>query len=347
MDREPCSVGWHMRANVVIPRALGADHPVLASVLPVIAESQDVVTDVARIHEVAQWLAYEELPFPRFLLPLTLELDRDGIIDFVLVANLLNFAYTDFETGVRYDQVIDGAVYADSDALLYCLHRALAEGVPVLDGAYLGQVTSDDLRHLLRGGTTELQMLDERAAILREAGATLVERYDGRFHNLVATASPRLYDDGNGLLELLVRDFPRFDDVAEYNGHTVRFYKLAQLAFWFLEVSLPGGLGVADLDRLTAFADYIVPVALRVLGIFHYSDALEHAIGKGALIDAGSPWEVELRAHTIYATALLTDEVNALRPPELQVIVPQIDARCWVPFHKTHWPHHLTRTIYY
>ena len=30
------------------------------------------------------------------------------------------------------------------------------------------------------------------------------------------------------------------------------------------------------------------------------------------LIDAGSPWEVELRAHTIYATALLTDEVNAL-----------------------------------
>ena len=190
-------------------------------------------------------------------------------------------------------------------------------------------------------------MLDERAAILRDAGATLVERYDGRFHNLVAAASPALYDDGNGLLELLVRDFPRFDDVAEYNGHTVRFYKLAQLALWFLHVSLPGGLGLSDLDRLSAFADYIVPVGLRVLGIFRYSDALEHAIAGGVLIEAGSPWEVELRAHTIYATALLTDEVNALRPPELQVIVPQIDARLWVPFHKTHHPHHLTRTIYY
>jgi Protein of unknown function (DUF2419). len=334
-------------SGLPVPHCLGHRHPVLDSVLPVIAESKDVTTDAARVHEVAQWLAYEELPFPRFLLPFAIELDRDRMIDFILVANLLNFAYTDFETGVRFDQVVDGAVYADSDALLYCLHRAVAEGVDVLDGAYLAQVTTDDLRHLFRGGTTELQMLDERAEILRDAGATLVECYDGRFHNLVAAASPALYDDGNGLLELLVRNFPRFDDVAEYNGHTVRFYKLAQLALWFLEVSLPGGLGLSDLNRLTAFADYIVPVGLRVLGIFRYSDTLEAEIAGGVLIDAGSPWEVELRAHTIYATALLTDEVNAIRPPELQVIVPQIDARFWLPFHKTHHPHHLTRTIYY
>jgi hypothetical protein len=330
-----------------VPRCLGSGNPVLESVLPVVAESQDVTTDAVRVHDVAQWLAYEELPFPRFLLPIAIELDREQTIDFVLVANLLNFAYTDFETGVRFDQVVDGAVYADSDALLYCLHRAIVEGIDVLDGAYLAQVTTDDLRHVLRGGTTELQMLDERAAILRDAGAVLVDRYDGQFHNLVAAASPALYDDGSGLLELLVRDFPRFDDIAEYGSRTVRFYKLAQLALWFLEVSLPGGLGISDLHRLTAFADYIVPVGLRVLGIFGYSDALEQAISSGTLIEAGSPWEVELRAHTIYATALLTDEVNALRPPELQVIVPQIDARFWVPFHKTHHPHHLTRTIYY
>jgi hypothetical protein len=330
-----------------LPRCLGPAHPVLASVLPVIVESRDVTTDTARVRDVAQWLAYEELPFPRFLLPFAIELDREETIDFILVANLLNFAYTDFDTGVRFDQTVDGAVYADSDALLYCLHRAIAEGVAVLDGAYLAQVTADDLRHLLRGGTTELQMLDERAAILRDAGATLVQRYGGRFHNLVAAAAPALYDDGNGLLERLIRDFPRFDDVADHKGHTVRFYKLAQLALWFVHVSLPGGLGLSDLHRLTAFADYIVPVGLRVLGIFRYSDALEQAISAGVLIEAGSPWEVELRAHTIYATALLTDEVNALRPPDLQVIVPQIDARLWVPFHKTHHVHHLTRTIYY
>jgi hypothetical protein len=337
-----------MTSSIVVPHALGgADHPVLGSVLPVIEESQDVTTDIARLRQVAGWLAYEELPYPQFLLPFTVDLPHDDIVDFVLVANLMNFAYTDFETGARYDQVVGGTVFADSDALLYCLNRALGDGVPVLDGAYLAQVGKDDLRGILRDGTCELQMLEERAEILRTAGATLVERYDGRFHNLVAAASPRLYDGGNGMLELLVRDFPRFDDVAEYNGHTVRFYKLAQLAFWFLEVSLPGGLGIDDLDRLAAFADYIVPVGLHALGIFRYSDALEQAIRAGTMIEAGSAWEVELRAHTIYATALLADEVNALRPPELQVIVPQIDARFWVPFHKTHAPHHLTRTIYY
>jgi len=338
---------WLRSVDLPVPHCLGSDHPVLESVLPVVAESKDVTTDVTRVHDVAQWLAYEELPFPRFLLPFALDLDRNATIDFILVANLMNFAYTDFATGVRFDQVGDSAVYADSDALLYCLHRAILEGVDVLDGAYLAQVTTDDLRELFRGGTTELQLLDERAAILQAAGAALVERYEGRFHNLIAAASPSLYDDSNGMLELLVRDFPRFDDVAEYNGHTVRFYKLAQLAVWFLHVSLPDGLGISDLNRLTAFADYIVPVGLRVLGIFRYSDALEQAIGGGVLIEAGSPQEVELRAHTIYATALLTDAVNALRPPELQVIVPQIDARFWLPFHKTHHPHHLTRTIYY
>jgi hypothetical protein len=39
--------------------------------------------------------------------------------------------------------------------------------------------------------------------------------------------------------------------------------------------------------------------------------------------------------------------VNELRPPELAVVDAQIDARLWLPFHKSHMPHHLTRTIYY
>jgi hypothetical protein len=146
---------------------------------------------------------------------------------------------------------------------------------------------------------------------------------------------------------VLTRDFPRFHDVAEWQGEEVRFWKLAQLAVWFLEVTLPGGLGFRDLDRLTAFADYIVPAALHVMGVLRYSEDLDRAIVHGAPIEAGSAWEVELRAHTIHATALLCDRVNELRPPELRVIVPQIDARLWVPFHKSHLPHHLTRTIYY
>jgi putative queuosine salvage protein len=322
-------------------------HPVLDSVLPVVRASRDVATDLDRLAEHARWLAYEELPAPAFLLPFPLELDRNGIIDFVLTATSINFAFTDFETRQRWEVVQDGRVFADADGLHVCLQRALAEGVSVLDGAWLAHVTGHDLRGLFRGGTSELQLLDERARILREAGATLVDRYDGRFSNVLAAASPRLYDNGNGFLELLVRDFPRFDDVAEYDGRLVRFWKLAQLSVWILQAALPGGVGFGDLDRLTAFADYIVPAALRILGITRYSEELERTIQEGRLIEAGSPWEVELRAHTIYACEELSRRINELRPPELQVIVPQVDARLWVPFHRTHWPHHLTRTVFY
>jgi hypothetical protein len=323
------------------------DHPVLDTVLPVVGRARDVSIDLERLRQHAGWMAYEELPKPPFLLPFPLELDRDGIADFVLTATAINFAFTDFDTRQRWELADGPRVFADADGLHFCLHRALRENVPVLEGAWLAAVEADDLRRVFRGGNAELQLVDERARILREVGETLVDRYGGRFSNVLAAASPRLYDGGNGFLELLVRDFPRFDDTAEYGGEPVRFWKLAQLSVWILEASLPGGTGFPDLDRLTAFADYIVPAALRVLGITRYSDELEAAILDGRLIEAGSPWEVEIRAHTIGACEELCRRINELRPPELRVIVPQVDARLWVPFHRTHHPHHLTRTIYY
>ena len=98
---------------------------------------------------------------------------------------------------------------------------------------------------------------------------------------------------------------------------------------------------------MTAFADYIVPVALRLLGITSYSPALENAINTYQMIPRDSSQEVEIRAHCIYATALLREEVNKIRPADKQVIIPQIDARLWMPYHTTFWPHHLTKTIMY
>lgn len=316
-------------------------NPVLESVLPVAEGARDVALDEARLADVASWLAFEELPVPPTFFPFPFVLGREETIDFVLVTAALNFAYTDFETRRRWDLVVDGRTYADADGLHFAFHRALAEGVPVLDGAWLARVDAEQLGRLLGG----LQMLEERAAILRELGDALVARWDGRFHRFFASTSPRLYDGGDGFLESLVREFPRFDDAAD----GVRFWKLAQLAVWIMEITLrpQGGLGFDDLGELTAFADYIVPAGLRAMGILRYSGALAAAVDGGVLIEAGSPWELELRAQTIVACDELCRRVNDLRPPELRVIAPQIDARFWLPFHKTHAPHHLTRTIYY
>jgi hypothetical protein len=98
---------------------------------------------------------------------------------------------------------------------------------------------------------------------------------------------------------------------------------------------------------MSAFADYIVPVALRVMGVMEYSDDLDDRINRGVEIPRDSLDEVEIRAHALYGTALLTESCNRRRPDDLQLVIPQIDYRLWSRYHVTHWPHHLTRTIMY
>ena len=198
-------------------------------------------------------------------------------------------------------------------------------------------------------GNIELPMLDEKTEILRQVGSVLVQKYGGSFHNFIASCSAKLYDDGNGLVDRLAGEFPRFRDVSPYEGSTIQFYKLPQLAVWFLYTSLrkTGNFHLKDLESMSAFADYIVPVALRLLGITSYSTQLETAINSLQMIPRDSSWEVEIRAHCIYASALLAEEINKLRPSDRKIVIPQIDARLWTHYHTTWWPHHLTRTIMY
>ena len=296
---------------------------VLNAVKPLVERAEDVEIDEARLADVASWLAYEELPVPPVFLPFRVA--PEHLVDFVLTTSCLNFAYTDFSTRERWDMVFDGRVYADADGLHAAFHRA---GPEVLRGEWLAQATPEQLGELLPG----LQLLEERAAILNEVGRTLVARFDGRFANAVEPASTV-----QEYLEILTREFPRFDDEP--------FYKLAQLSAWILHIE--GAKTWPDLETLTAFADYIVPMGLRAMGILRYSERLAQAIDSWTPIEAGSPWEVELRAATVWACHLLAHAVNELRPPELQVIDAQIDARFWLFFHKTHAAHHLTNTIYY
>lgn len=329
-----------------MPDAPHWSSPVLRSVAPVVASAQHVDISTEAIGSVASWLAYEELPFPRNLstAPFDRDADPQRAIDLILLVSCLNFAFTDFETGERFVVERDGERLVDTDGMSACIHEALEAGVPLLDGDYLRTVTHEQLDRIFTGSIT-LPMLDERVGILNEVGQVLVDRYDGRFHRFVADCTPTMYADGDGLLERLVTEFPRFDDVSDHHGHTVRFYKLAQLALW----SLHGArlVAIGDLDRMSAFADYIVPLALRVMGILRYAPGLARAVDGRELIERDSDEEIEIRAATLHATALLTDAVNRRRPADLQVVIPQLDFRLWKAYHATFLDHHLTRTIYY
>lgn len=331
-----------------MPHAAAAPHPILDGLAPVLAGARHVRIHEDKVREVASWLAYEGLPWPDFrFMPQPDASDRD-LMDFAFVASAVNFAFTDFRTRTVFRATHRREERSDAEAMMACLTRAYEAGEPVLDGAHLARFTRGEVERLF-AGNVEIPLLDERLAILRDVGRVLEQRHGGRFHKFVAAGPQRLYAEGQGLLERLVAEFPSFDDTATCRGHRVAFHKRAQLLFWFLHARFrqDGLFRLEDEERMTAFADYIVPAALRVLGIFSYSPALETAIRERRIVPAGSEEEVEIRASMVWACHLLTREVNRLRPPELAVIEPVIDARLWTHYHTTHWPHHLTITTAY
>lgn len=329
------------------PKPIGS--PVLDSLSYAIESSRDVTTHYEKIVEVASWMAYEELPMPEFALPFGVgQGDVNEAIDFILVANAIDTAFTDFVHHQKFQVDYSGQHWSDSEAEFACLKRAMDQGIPILDGKYLAKISRAELDKIFVGNM-EMPMLDEKLAVLHDVGKVLAEKYDGHFHKFAHACSPRLYDHGNGLIERMVKEFPRFNDTSMLDGHQINFYKLAQLGIWMLYSTLHGAgkFRLEDPEKMTAFADYIVPVALRLMGITSYSKELEHAVNTYQLIPRDSRWEIELRAHCLYATALLREEINKLRPADSQVIIPQIDARLWTHYHTTTWPHHLTRTIMY
>lgn len=331
------------------PRPLMFDAPVLDDVQPIVNASRYVSTNLAKVALHAQWMAQEPLSYrPGAAEFVRSDATPESEAEFAMVVSLLNFAFTDFATSVKFTAHYRGRDWSDSEGLMVSLHRALDEGIPVTSASYLAEVTVDDLKKVF-AGNIEMPMLAERAQILNDASRVLLERYDGSWSNFLDDCGPLLFDGGRGAVERLVSEFPRFDDVVDYHGHHARLYKLAQLTFWGLhgQFAASGRFSYQDIERITAFADYIVPLGLRVMGILEYTPEIEAMLNRGVPLERDSDHEIEIRAHTIYAVAMLTEEINRRRAADDQVIMARVDGRLWTAFHASTWPHHLTVTPMY
>jgi hypothetical protein len=189
------------------------------------------------------------------------------------------------------------------------------------------------------------ELMGHFAAALRELGAALIGQFGGSFAGLIAAAS----GSAERLVELLAR-LPHFADVSAYDGMEVPLYKRAQIAASDLWIAFDGqGLGAfRDMDRLTIFADNLVPHVLRLDGVLRYEPELAARIDAAELIAAGSPEEVELRACAVHAVELM---VAALRAAGHAVNAMQLDNLLWscgqAPEYKRAKPRHRTRTVFY
>ena len=260
--------------------------------------------------------------------------------NWLLVLDALNFSFWgDPRWRVEYrGETLDGYF-----ALAASLTRAVEEGRPLWDARYLSALTTEELGQIL-GGENVVPLLDRRLEHLHELGDVLQMKYDRWFARAVESCK----GSAVRLVQLVAGDFQSFDDVADFKGQEVRFYKRAQL----LVSDLYGAFGgerwgrFTDLDQLTVFADYKLPQILRHMGILVYLPSLAEKVDNRFLLPPLSREEVEIRANTVWACELLRGELArhgaALRAFELD----------WWLWNESQSfpgmaPYHLCRTIYY
>lgn len=183
------------------------------------------------------------------------------------------------------------------------------------------------------------------ATALNDLGRYLFDNFNGSFLGLVESA----HFSAERLIQLLIQ-MPYFNDVEPYRELTVPFYKRAQLTVADLWPAFGGkGLGrFEDLNRLTIFADNLIPHVLRLDRVLRYADALAARIDAEELIPAGSLEEVELRACAVHAVELL---VRVLQESGHNVTAMELDYLLWnrgqQPYYKKLYPRHRTRTVFY
>jgi len=213
--------------------------------------------------------------------------------------------------------------------------------------AELGEIGARELAALLGQdlAVAEVRELMELfAEALRDLGAWLGRRFGGRFEGPVEEAA----GSAERLAELLA-EMPFYRDVERYDELDVPFYKRAQIVPSDLALAFGGeGFGrFRDLERLTIFADNLVPHVLRCERVLVYAPELLARIDAGELLAAGSPEEVEIRAGGVHATELL---VGAIRARGGRTSARDLDQLLWTrgqdPRIKAH-PRHRTRCVYY
>ena len=238
------------------------------------------------------------------------------VADFVLTLDSINFGSGWFPT-LRKRQGLSGYLTVAS---------ALADWWRSGGGwgaSELRALKAEDVASVL-GQEPGHELMALYAEALRDLGRFLGAR---RALDIVADAG----GSAEGLASLLASGMPFFDDRG--------FWKRAQIAA--NDLALAGVAEFSDLDRLTIFADNLVPHVLRVDGVLTYDPALAARIDAGELLPPGDE-EREIRGCAVHACELIAERTGT--PPRL------LDTALWhrgqAPSYKS-VPRHRTRTVFY
>ena len=255
-----------------------------------------------------------------------LEGEPTDVADYLLALDTINFGSGWFPTlRKRLDGGLPlGGYFTVAWALTdYVRARHATEEGWVLDGAWLRAVDTPTIAAIL-DQPPDHELMSLYAQALRELGRFLGGR---RALEVVAQCE----GSAERLAQTLARGMAMFDDRG--------FYKRAQIVA--ADLALAGVASFIDLDRLTIFADNLVPHVLRCEGILVYEGALAARIDAGELLPTGGA-EREIRACAVRACELISARTGV--PPRV------LDHRLWnrgqAPAYKAR-PRHRCRTVYY
>jgi hypothetical protein len=190
-------------------------------------------------------------------------------------------------------------------------------------GEELRSLAAEDVAGVLRQDPGH-ELMGLYAEALRDLGRFLAGR---RSIDAVAEAG----GSADQLASMLAAGMPFFDDVG--------FWKRAQITA--NDLALAGVADFHDLDRLTIFADNLVPHVLRIDGVLVYGESLAARIDAGDLLEPGGE-EREIRGCAVHACELLSKRLG--------IPARHIDTALWnrgqAPRYKA-VPRHRTRSVYY
>ncbi|KAG9337198.1 hypothetical protein JZ751_029678 [Albula glossodonta] len=287
--------------------------------------------------------------------PLAPSFDTDLAINWVFVVDTMNFSFWPDREDQQCAVTHRGKTYSGYMALCAAVTRAMDEGVPITDAAYMASVSEEELGRVLRSDTpTPMPMLAERHRALTEGGTVLL-RYGGSLRQFLSHGQ----GDARRLVQHIVDNLPSYRDEATFQGKKIAFYKRAQILvadFWGI-MEARGEASIPNLDYLTMFADYRVPQALVHLGALRYSDSLMSTLKQGELLASGDRREVEIRGCSIWCVERIKTVLWSLieqrdGQPNREINSALIDFYLW-PYAKehsqdmAHIPIHHTRCIYY
>jgi hypothetical protein len=245
-----------------------------------------------------------------------LEGSPQDVADYMLVLDSINFGSGWFPT-LRKRPGLSGYFTIAS-----ALTERWRDAGPWLSSE-LGALKAADVAAVL-GQEPDHELMGLYAEALRDLGRFLDAR---RSLDLVADAE----GSAERFASMLAAGMPFFDDRG--------FWKRAQIAA--NDLALAGVAEFSDLDRLTIFADNLVPHVLRVDGVLRYDPALAARIDAGELLPPGEE-EREIRACAVHACELIAARVG--------MPAREIDTALWskgqAPKYKA-IPRHRTRTVFY